>query len=443
MITFSEFKKAVTDNVYPTPTKEQYDTIVGMAESAGNITSKQELAMFLAQVLWESAGLQVSVQPVSNLGFALRQFISPSLSAQIQAKKEIKCASNSCPSSYRTGREQPGKYYFGRGYIQLTWLYNYEQCSKELYGDNRLVDEPNLVSDTEEGAWGSAFWYWAKHCHKAPGVADGLFGASTMAINGALECKGPYKTKAFKRFTIYVKVLKAFKLDNVKPIQDGCYPMTGPDAPDFRLCDAVGAHKKSVGMYHWCNDNCNAEDPNCPEDLCGCEGGNPKPKAKKNETQSDGLTESKPIKVENIRPVLTNRILPRITRTTTTSTTPVPRVVITEEPLPFPHEESIRDADQIRPAQRVPDLRESPNQRGPDQKESEPIEETGGNRFVFKYNEPMRLSAINRPRQPSQSEGSSQTSPQPASNRTQIIRNELGRLIRKRPVFRSQPQNQE
>ncbi len=59
LITFSEFRKAVTDNIYPAPTREQYNTIMNMAFSAGNITTKQELAMFLAQVLWESAGLQV------------------------------------------------------------------------------------------------------------------------------------------------------------------------------------------------------------------------------------------------------------------------------------------------------------------------------------------------------------------------------------------------
>lgn len=34
----------------------------------------------------------------------------------------------------------------------------------------RLVDNPNLVSDTEEGAWGSAFWYWDKYVHDIPEV---------------------------------------------------------------------------------------------------------------------------------------------------------------------------------------------------------------------------------------------------------------------------------
>ena len=79
--------------------------------------------------------------------------------------KEIACAASKCPNSYRTGQEKPGKYYYGRGYIQLTWLYNYQNCSMDMYGDLRLVDNPDLVSDTEEGAWGSAFWYWYKHVH--------------------------------------------------------------------------------------------------------------------------------------------------------------------------------------------------------------------------------------------------------------------------------------
>ena len=33
-------------------------------------------------------------------------------------------------------------------------------------------------------------------------VSQGQFGASTMAINGALECKGPIKERAKKRFQV-------------------------------------------------------------------------------------------------------------------------------------------------------------------------------------------------------------------------------------------------
>jgi hypothetical protein len=152
----------------------------------------------------------------------------------------------------------------------LTWIYNYERCSHDLYGDNRLVDDPDLVSDTEEGSWGSAFWYWKTYCHNANGLKEGHFGSSTMAINGALECNGPYKQKAFKRFTIYVKILESFKLNTTKPLEDGCYPMTGPEAPNYKLCNAIGSAKKTNGMFHWCNDNCNSDVPNCPQEMCSC-----------------------------------------------------------------------------------------------------------------------------------------------------------------------------
>lgn len=95
-----------------------------------------------------------------------------------------------------------------------------------------------------------------------------------MAINGPLECKGPYKIKAFKRYVIYSKIydiLKLSKSSAPKPKQDGCYPMVGEGAPGFVLCKPIKFYTNQAGMYHWCNDNCNAEDPNCPEEMCECE----------------------------------------------------------------------------------------------------------------------------------------------------------------------------
>ena len=244
------------------------------------------------------------------------------------------------------------------------------------------------MSDTEEGAWGSAFWYWARHCHNAVGVSEGMFGSSTMAINGALECKGPYKVKAFKRFTIYVKVLKAFKLKDVKPLQDGCYPMSGEDATDFRLCDAVGAHQKSVGMFHWCNDNCNAEDPNCPPDMCECEGGNPVKKVAQNESSTHVFTQNQP-KIETkqyIEPKIPYKVSPKI-------------------------------------------------QAKPVLKEEKAIRETERNLYfdAFRYQEPKRSST----EKPDLSASSSTTN-KPDLSRTRLLRNELGRLIRKRPIVRTE-----
>lgn len=62
----------------------------------------------------------------------------------------------------------------------MTWLENYANCSLDLYGDLRLVEKPDLVSDTEEGAWSSAFWYWNKYVHDIPEVKLILFDNKNM-----------------------------------------------------------------------------------------------------------------------------------------------------------------------------------------------------------------------------------------------------------------------
>ena len=115
--------------------------------------------MFLAQIIWESSGLQ---------------FV-----------EEIACKNNECPDSYKSWDDYPGYYnltehilklhvfiilfylnlfkgvrYYGRGYIQLSWSYNYKAASLALFNDLRLYTNPNLVSENDENSWGVSFWYW-------------------------------------------------------------------------------------------------------------------------------------------------------------------------------------------------------------------------------------------------------------------------------------------
>lgn len=49
----------------------------------------------------------------------------------------------------------------GRGLIQVTGRNNYHNCSKVLYGDERLLDTPELLAQPD-GAVRSACWYWTK-----------------------------------------------------------------------------------------------------------------------------------------------------------------------------------------------------------------------------------------------------------------------------------------
>lgn len=48
---------------------------------------------------------------------------------------------------HRYGKPDPvtGQIYYGRGFVQLTWDYNYKKISNLLFGDLRLFDHPGAV----------------------------------------------------------------------------------------------------------------------------------------------------------------------------------------------------------------------------------------------------------------------------------------------------------
>jgi len=95
----------------------------------------------------------------------------------------------------------------------------------DLYGDDRLVHDPDIVAREEQVAWDTAFWYWKTSVHGQPGVAEGQFGVTTRAINGALECSGPHQDLAVKRFNMYKIVRVAFGITAPTGYADerGCY----------------------------------------------------------------------------------------------------------------------------------------------------------------------------------------------------------------------------
>ena len=70
---------------------------------------------------------------------------------------------NKTKMGQQMGNTEPGDgwKYRGRGFIQLTGKSNYAAASKAIYGDNRLVDNPDLVNDPAVAAEVSA-WYMKK-----------------------------------------------------------------------------------------------------------------------------------------------------------------------------------------------------------------------------------------------------------------------------------------
>ncbi|CAN8286623.1 unnamed protein product [Cochlearia groenlandica] len=89
-----------------------------------------------------------------------------------------------CDENNRQYPCAPGKTYFGRGPMQLTWNYNYGPCGKSL-GLN-LLGHPELVSSNPTVAFRTGLWFWMENVR--PVLSQG-FGATIRAING-MECNG-------------------------------------------------------------------------------------------------------------------------------------------------------------------------------------------------------------------------------------------------------------
>ena len=58
--------------------------------------------------------------------------------------QEIDCMNTGCPGHYETTNDYPGARYFGRGYIQLSWAYNY-RAARFIYFYLDICDKTFLL----------------------------------------------------------------------------------------------------------------------------------------------------------------------------------------------------------------------------------------------------------------------------------------------------------
>lgn len=117
--------------------------------------------------------------------------------------------------------------YYGRGALQITNPYNYHETSQELFGDDRLVENPDLLLDGDL-AWEASIFFWMKHvgglvqsqtsvqgtttAHEAI-VKNDDFGKTVEVINGNLECQNPgadFRLRTKGRIEYYKSYLPIF-----------------------------------------------------------------------------------------------------------------------------------------------------------------------------------------------------------------------------------------
>jgi len=107
-------------------------------------------------------------------------------SGAFQYTEEIRCAG----VTQVTG-DCPYGLYHGRGYIQISWLYNYQAAANYLNNQN-IVNNPDVVKNDPTVNWQTVQWFWTANVQPMLRKRGYTLGASVRAINGGLECdSGP------------------------------------------------------------------------------------------------------------------------------------------------------------------------------------------------------------------------------------------------------------
>ncbi|XP_062699255.1 uncharacterized protein LOC134284425 [Aedes albopictus] len=106
------------------------------------------------------------------------------------------------------GSEKKYAPYYGRGYIQLTHKENYRDASMAIFGDERLVDNADIVSSSPDMSMRVSTWYWVAKVRAAVGPSNHSFNRTTHAINGKLEPPGSDMVK--KRHSLFIQVYNSF-----------------------------------------------------------------------------------------------------------------------------------------------------------------------------------------------------------------------------------------
>lgn len=147
----------------PFPRAVKWVDALTAAMAGGQINTRLRIAAFLAQIGHESGSLVYS----KELGGA-------SYFAKYDGRKDL-----------GNVQQGDGARFAGRGLIQVTGRANYLKASQALFGDDRLLKNPELLEQPEWAAK-SAVWFWSSR--SLNNLADGgQFTDLTKKINGGLN----------------------------------------------------------------------------------------------------------------------------------------------------------------------------------------------------------------------------------------------------------------
>lgn len=157
-------------------------TFPAFAGTGDTDTRKREVAAFLANVAHETGHL-VYIEEIN---------------------KTVMCDTSWGPPGCGCA---PGKWYYGRGPIQLSWNGNYCAAGNALGVD--LMNDPDRVARDATVAWRTGMWFWmtqngAGNQTAHNGIVNSRsFGETIRTINGALECNGRNPAQVQSRIDNY------------------------------------------------------------------------------------------------------------------------------------------------------------------------------------------------------------------------------------------------
>lgn len=153
------------------------------------ITSKEQLAAFIAQVGHESMDLTIMSENLNYSATGLlatfSKYFDASTAVDYQRQPQ-KIANRVYANRNGNGDEESGDgwKYRGSGPLQLTFTSNFKKCSAGLFADESILyDDPDKVRTDPEIGLLTALWYW--DVHQLSSVED--LQRMTKIINGGLN----------------------------------------------------------------------------------------------------------------------------------------------------------------------------------------------------------------------------------------------------------------
>lgn len=183
-----------------------YPSFINTAVLIANISSQQEMAMYLAQVIYETNGLTFRVvPPCSSLSNC------------------TVCSNYTSKHVNNTGGVD-GINYYGRGHLYIQNASEYLAVSQALFNDDSLLRNPNFLVNSYSVAWATAAWKWKTYVKPVLGGSD-AFGLTTKYLRPA-DCAVPQNgnqtQQATTAFQIYEQVLSAIQ-PNLTANSAGCF----------------------------------------------------------------------------------------------------------------------------------------------------------------------------------------------------------------------------